>query len=116
MEATSGLEPLVEILQTSALPLGYVATSEKLCFIPFPACGTAENSIAAKFFFLSPKSKNRFLGTPELCGAGNEARTRYLHLGKVALYQMSYARISTLCFPVVRALARIIGCADINSR
>ena len=27
-----------------------------------------------------------------LSGAGNEARTRYLHLGKVALYQMSYAR------------------------
>ena len=27
-----------------------------------------------------------------LIGAGNEARTRYLHLGKVALYQMSYAR------------------------
>ena len=27
-----------------------------------------------------------------LFGAGNEARTRYLHLGKVALYQMSYAR------------------------
>ena len=25
-------------------------------------------------------------------GAGNEARTRYLHLGKVALYQMSYIR------------------------
>ncbi len=25
-------------------------------------------------------------------GAGNEARTRYLHLGKVALYRMSYAR------------------------
>ena len=23
------------------------------------------------------------------CGAGYEARTRYLHLGKVALYQMS---------------------------
>ena len=34
---------------------------------------------------------------PHICvgiasGAGNEARTRYLHLGKVALYQMSYAR------------------------
>ena len=27
-----------------------------------------------------------------LLGAGNEARTRYLHLGKVALYRMSYAR------------------------
>ena len=26
-------------------------------------------------------------------GAANEARTRYLHLGKVALYQMSYIRI-----------------------
>ena len=25
-------------------------------------------------------------------GAADEARTRYLHLGKVALYQMSYAR------------------------
>ena len=27
-------------------------------------------------------------------GASDEARTRYLHLGKVALYQMSYTRIS----------------------
>ena len=27
-----------------------------------------------------------------LFGAGDGARTRYLHLGKVALYQMSYAR------------------------
>ena len=25
-------------------------------------------------------------------GAGDEARTRYLHLAKVALYRMSYAR------------------------
>ena len=25
-------------------------------------------------------------------GAEDEARTRYLHLGKVALYQMSYSR------------------------
>ena len=27
-----------------------------------------------------------------LSGAADEARTRYLHLGKVALYQMSYGR------------------------
>ena len=27
-----------------------------------------------------------------LFGAGDEARTRYLHLGKVALYRMSYTR------------------------
>ena len=29
---------------------------------------------------------------PCIFGAGDEARTRYLHLGKVALYRMSYAR------------------------
>ncbi len=28
-------------------------------------------------------------------GADDEARTRYLHLGKVALYQMSYIRKQT---------------------
>jgi hypothetical protein len=50
----------VELLQSSALPLGYgTIWSETL-------------------------QKN---------GASDEARTRYLHLGKVALYQMSYTRI-----------------------
>ena len=43
-------------------------------------------------------------------GAGNEARTRYLHLGKVALYQMSYARrtqiILTGIFPFVNPSAK----------
>ena len=34
------------------------------------------------------------LRVPNLFGAGDEARTRYLHLGKVALYRMSYTRIS----------------------
>ena len=29
---------------------------------------------------------------PFFFGAGDEARTRYLHLGKVALYRMSYTR------------------------
>ena len=32
------------------------------------------------------------------CGAADEARTRYLHLGKVALYQMSYGRISQFLY------------------
>ena len=31
--------------------------------------------------------------TTGLAGADDGARTRYLHLGKVALYQMSYIRI-----------------------
>ena len=47
---------------------------------------TAERNIIVKNLFC--------LTTKEvLHGAGDEARTRYLHLGKVALYRMSYARI-----------------------
>ncbi len=33
-----------------------------------------------------------------LFGAGDEARTRYLHLGKVALYRMSYTRNNGLYY------------------
>ena len=54
VEAPTGFEPVVKVLQTSALPLGYGANAKL-----------------------------------EKMGAGYEARTRYLHLGKVALYQMS---------------------------
>ena len=44
--------------------------------------------------FFPPNGKNKTSKSDVLfhSGAGNEARTRYLHLGKVALYQMSYAR------------------------
>ena len=54
----------MRVLQTLALPLGYVTGYEK----------TARFAVFSVF------------------GAGDEARTRYLDLGKVALYQMSYAR------------------------
>ena len=54
----------MRVLQTLALPLGYVTVWKK-----------EQNHCS---FFI--------------CGAGDEARTRYLDLGKVALYQMSYAR------------------------
>ena len=40
-------------------------------------------------------------------GAADEARTRYLHLGKVALYQMSYGRIRITLFCVIGAPAKI---------
>ena len=53
-------------LQSAALPLGYDAIL--VCRL------------------LKAKPANVFFG------AGNETRTRYLHLGKVALYRMSYAR------------------------
>ena len=43
-------------------------------------------------------------------GAADEARTRYLHLGKVALYQMSYGRISGAFIPAPsRAILAIFG-------
>ena len=56
----------MRVLQTLALPLGHGTIYEN------------RNAGAFLFYFI---------------GAGDEARTRYLHLGKVALYRMSYARI-----------------------
>ena len=41
---------------------------------------------------LVPKERKKNTDKVGAFGAGDEARTRYLHLGKVALYQMSYAR------------------------
>ena len=43
-------------------------------------------------FYLGPRAKKDRLTTVFFFGAGDEARTRYLHLGKVALYRMSYTR------------------------
>ena len=39
-------------------------------------------------------------------GAADEARTRYLHLGKVALYQMSYARGTRSILPDIMLLVK----------
>ena len=61
LEVPPRFELGVELLQSSALPLGYGTTWSR--------------RVLQKF------------------GASDEARTRYLHLGKVALYQMSYTRI-----------------------
>jgi hypothetical protein len=77
LEATPRLELGVEILQTSALPLGYVAGQR-------------------------------------IYGAGDEARTRYLHLGKVALYQMSYTCI--LCRAPVKQYPDGVFSRDVLSR
>ena len=43
-----------------------------------------------------PKKKSPAYWLDFLFGAGDEARTRYLHLGKVALYRMSYTRMRNL--------------------
>jgi hypothetical protein len=42
-------------------------------------------------------------------GAGDEARTRYLHLGKVALYQMSYARKRNSNYNKIRGFVKKSG-------
>ena len=48
---------------------------------------------------LEPKNKGMTYVMPLFFGAGDEARTRYLHRGKVALYQMSYARGTRCTIP-----------------
>ena len=44
-------------------------------------------------------------------GAADEARTRYLHLGKVALYQMSYGRI---LYILKERMYKNLGASDRN--
>ena len=59
------------------------------CF--WALCANRQHKKAIVFAFLH----QRWLHV----GAADEARTRYLHLGKVALYQMSYGRISGAFIP-----------------
>ena len=75
MEAPPRFELGVEILQTSALPLGYGAIWNCL-----------KKSIHETAIWFACRLMN---------GAGNGARTRHLSLGKAALYQMSYSRRKT---------------------
>ncbi len=56
-----------------------------------PAGGRVEVARSPARPFTQTKKGSRSLDC--LFGADDEARTRYLHLGKVALYQMSYIRI-----------------------
>ena len=67
LEATPGFEPGIRVLQTRALPLGYIAIMLFNCFLSIPKT---------------------------VLGAGNGVQTRDLCLGKAALYQLSYSRIS----------------------
>ena len=53
--------------------------------------------MAPYYAFQNNSDKRRFTTIHKasfyVLGADDEARTRYLHLGKVALYQMSYIRV-----------------------
>ena len=59
--------------------LNYRATEERANLIRLQSLHKVQTSC------LKPNLRN---------GAADEARTRYLHLGKVALYQMSYGRMA----------------------
>ena len=58
---------------------------------PYPAADSPPDCRMKWFEPVEIKRKSRCF---RICfyGAGDEARTRYLHLGKVALYRMSYTR------------------------
>ena len=58
--------------------------------------GHAQRSTGPLHFNILASSRNKkeadAFASASFYGAGDEARTRYLHLGKVALYRMSYTR------------------------
>ena len=50
-------------------------------------------------------------------GAGNEVRTRDLNLGKVALYQLSYSRVTLIVGRVTTASStQLVRMLSINTR
>ena len=56
-------------------------------------CPTVRRTVGWNGSSLVTRKKAQPFGWTFLFVAGDEARTRYLHLGKVALYRMSYTRI-----------------------
>ena len=80
MEAPSGFEPEMEVLQTSALPLGDGADRtlaiELEAQARWPAVRSRRKRLAS-YLRLHSRAK---------VGAGNGIRTRDFDLGKVALY------------------------------
>ena len=83
LEATPGFEPRIRVLQTRALPLGYVAG--------YKSSSKHKPETLLKRMTANENTQNN--PARSRTGADDGARTRYLNLGKVALYQMSYIRI-----------------------
>lgn len=85
MEAPPGFEPGMEVLQTSALPLGYGAA------LMLGTCGASVSRDARALHWpgtlgwLVIRSRDRSERQAK-DGAGNGIRTRDFDLGKVALY------------------------------
>ena len=81
MEAAPGLEPGITVLQT-------VALASWLCRPPYKYLASVKVSQPD----LASGSGPAPTGKGYENGAGNETRTRDSYLGKVVLYQLSYAR------------------------
>ena len=90
LEAPPGIGPGIRVLQTRALPLGHgaVFSSEReRAVLPRSVSPPKKCGQGSLLHHLS----ERKTGTKivPVNGADYGARTRHLHLGKVALYQMS---------------------------
>ena len=75
MEARTGIEPVYTALQAAASPLCHLAG------------GSVRLRAGGSFVQCRDRAEN---------GAGNQVRTGDLNLGKVALYQLSYARFGEI--------------------
>jgi hypothetical protein len=80
----------IEVLQTSALPLGYGALREPI-----------EDSIRLDLDTCEAQKRS------EIRKAGNGTRTRDNHLGKVELYQLSYSRVATISRGNISSFSRV---------
>ncbi len=74
--------------------LGFYWRREPESNRPTRICNPVHNRFAIEPYALTKKGSWSF--PCFLFGAGNEARTRDLNLGKVALYQLSYSRALVL--------------------
>jgi hypothetical protein len=83
LEAPSGFEPEMEVLQTSALPLGYGALG---CHHRFGRARNTSRTDEKRALQARSARLTAAPGSREEDGAGNGIRTRDFDLGKVALY------------------------------
>jgi hypothetical protein len=85
----------IKVLQTSPLPLGYVAVSYTFLEKINPATWWdwgRRGHFKEEVYFRNVRRDYRSPPAPK-GRAGNGIRTRDINLGKVALYQLSYSRI-----------------------
>ena len=95
-----GSNPILQNkLKTETRPFGLVSVfggGNRIWTDESGFCRPTPYHLAMPPYYFFDKNRTQETGRilcPVFYGADDEARTRYLHLGKVALYQMSYIRI-----------------------